>query len=327
MTLPKSKVTGALLGCAVGDAMGAPFEGLWGNTIPSGDELLENYHEYHGYPCGQYTDDTQLTVATVESVVERGGIDLHDIAAKIAGLWKHHDVIGPGGACTHAAEHFLATGDWTDMGAPDGQAGNGTAMRTTILGLMYRNQSKQLVNEVAEISRLTHQDSRSVAGGVAVAEACRLLAFDEGLSDQEFCDSISQAICGINIELADLIKALPERMTDENVTQFIAAAGQSHPEFEKPIITPFVIPTVLAALYCIMRFPQSWPQAVTAVIRLGGDVDTLGAIVGALAGARHGLDDIPAQLVDKVQNRDQLITLANRYWAFLNNNKATSSAT
>ena len=61
----------------------------------------------------------------------------------------------------------------------------------------------------------------------------------------------------------------------------IAWAGMSRPEFDRPIITPFVIPTVLAALWCLLRHPDSWADAVASAIRLGGDVDTLGAIVGA----------------------------------------------
>ena len=113
MGITQSTVSGALIGCAVGDAIGAPFEGLWDTSIPSAESLVDGYHEYHGFPAGQFTDDTQLTVATVESIVECGRVELGDIAARIAEYWRHHTIIGPGGACTHAAEHFLATGDWS----------------------------------------------------------------------------------------------------------------------------------------------------------------------------------------------------------------------
>ena len=302
--------------------MGAPFEGLWGDTIPSSQSLLERYHDYHGYPSGQYTDDTQLTAATLESIVECEGVDLNDIAARIAQLWKHHDVIGPGGACTHAAEHFLATGDWQTMGAPVGQAGNGTAMRTVVVGLMYVDRPAQLIEDVSSISCLTHQDSRSIAGGIAVAEASRLLAIDADIRSDEFCESIVDAIDNVNSELAQLIRQLPRRLQDDDVAQFIASAGQPNPEFDRPIITPFVIPTVLAALFCVMEYRESWSQAVTSAIRLGGDVDTLGAIVGALAGVRHGLDDIPAHLVEGVQDSEHLHSLAARYGAYIKRGSA-----
>ena len=81
MPLPtKSKVLGTLVGGAVGDAMGAPFEGLWTESIPSADALSAAFHEYHGYPTGQYTDDTQLTLATIHSIVAERDIVVPDIA-------------------------------------------------------------------------------------------------------------------------------------------------------------------------------------------------------------------------------------------------------
>jgi ADP-ribosylglycohydrolase len=297
--------------------MGAPFEGLWSESIPAAESLVAHYHEYHGFPRGQYTDDTQLTVATVESIVETKRVDLGDIAQRIAALWKHHEVIGPGGACTHAAEHFLATGDWIAMGAPDGQAGNGTAMRTAVLGLQYGGSPEQLRNDVASISRLTHTDSRSVAGGVAIAEAARQLAVNPLATPDVLCDAAADAAEAFSPELAGYVRGLPTISGDESAMASIAWAGQPSPEFEKPIITPFVIPTVLAALYCIINYSDSWSDSVTHAIRLGGDVDTLGAIVGSLAGIRHGSRGIPGHLVVDVQNARYLQDLAARYHAIL----------
>ena len=114
----RSTIAGVLVGGAVGDAIGAPFEGLWADDIPSAEELMSAYHEYHGYRSGQYTDDTQLTVATIPSIVKQRDILVPDIARSIGELWRHQSVIGPGGACTQAAERYLATGDHWDMGAP-----------------------------------------------------------------------------------------------------------------------------------------------------------------------------------------------------------------
>jgi len=56
-------------------------------------------------------------------------------------LWKSQSVVGPGGACTHAATTFLKNGDWTTCGAAVGQAGNGTAMRTAVVGAAKHGNS------------------------------------------------------------------------------------------------------------------------------------------------------------------------------------------
>lgn len=98
---------GCLLGCAVGDALGAPFEGYWDHQLPSRAALLREFYEVEGYPRGQYTDDTQLTVATIESIVRRGDLEPADVARSIASLWKHDSVVGPGGACTRAATTLI----------------------------------------------------------------------------------------------------------------------------------------------------------------------------------------------------------------------------
>jgi ADP-ribosyl-[dinitrogen reductase] hydrolase len=90
--------------------------------------------------------------------------------------------------------------------------------------------------------------------------------------------------------------------------------GSLKPEFSRPIITPFVVPTVLAALWAVLLHRSSWPDAVSEAIHLGGDVDTLGAIVGALAGVRLGASAIPANLASGVLGADRIKTLASKYY-------------
>jgi ADP-ribosylglycohydrolase len=306
-----------VLGGAVGDALGAPYEGLWSDAIPAEDALLEGFAEFEGYPRGQFTDDTQLTVATLRSVVKLGDVSPAHVARSIAALWKKQAVIGPGGACTHAALSFLRTGDWRACGAAAGQAGNGTAMRTAALGLFFLAAPERLPAAVADVSRITHQDPRSIAGGVAVAKAAQLLAGDSADEPHSFCQAVSDSTRPYAAAFAEMIARLPSlaREPPEVALPVIAWSGMDRPEFDTPIITPFVIPTVLAALWCLLRHRQSWSQAVAGAIRLGGDVDTLGAIVGALAGVAHGVGAIPPRLVETVQQSEQLRALALRYHA------------
>ena len=111
----RDRFLGCLLGCAVGDTLGAPYEGLWSASIPAEDVLLAGFAEFEGYPNGQYTDDTQLSMATVQAILDVGEISYPHIAHWIARLWKNQSVVGPGGACTHAATTFLKSGDWTNV--------------------------------------------------------------------------------------------------------------------------------------------------------------------------------------------------------------------
>jgi ADP-ribosylglycohydrolase len=315
----RDRFLGCLLGCAVGDALGAPFEGLWSHSIPGDEELLAGFAEFEGYPRGQFTDDTQLTLATVRSILATGEVSPADIARSIAALWRRQEVIGPGGACTSAAHRFLRTGEWTTCGAAVGQAGNGTAMRTAVLGLVFLDQPERVPSAVADISRITHQDPRSIAGGVAVAKAAQLLACDGADDAQQFCSAIAEVVAPFSPEFADAVSRLSllAGQPSDVALPAIAWAGMPRPEFDAPIITPFVIPTVLASLWCLLRHPDSWARAVTSAIRLGGDVDTLGAIVGALAGAKLGSGAIPPHLQEAVQDREQIVGLALRLHALV----------
>jgi ADP-ribosylglycohydrolase len=315
----RDRFLGCLLGCAVGDALGAPFEGLWPRSIPDEATLLGGFAEFEGYPRGQYTDDTQLSMATVRSILKAGDVVPVEVARAIACLWKSSSVVGPGGACTRAAHEFLQTGDWFACGAPVGQAGNGTAMRTAVVGLFFVRDAERLPAAVADVSRITHHDSRSIAGGVAVAKAAQLLAAEPAVTPESFSAEVAGAVEPYEAGLAAMIRELPRLVRSDSgaAVREIAWSGMTRPEFEEPIITPFVIPTVLAALWCVLRHPDSWPGAVAGAIRLGGDVDTLGAIVGALAGTRLGVGSIPRHLVETVLDSQRFMTLAVRYHALV----------
>ncbi len=318
------RVLGCVLGGAVGDALGAPFEGLWSRSIPEASVLLTDYTEFEGFPRGQYTDDTQLTIATLQSIVHQGHIDPGHIARSIARLWRSQEVVGPGGACTAAADRLLAGGHWSECGSPMGQAGNGTAMRTAALGLYFLSRRRDLTKAVAQVSRITHQDPRSVAGGVAIASAAQLMASSSDVEASDLCRYVADDVRPYHAPLADLIVGLPPRLSGnlQEALEYVAWSGGECREFETVIITPYVIPTVLAALWAVISFPNSWPDAVAAVIRLGGDVDTLGAIVGGLMGAKLGLSAIPDHLATSVLDSSKLRALAKRYAEIIKQNCA-----
>jgi ADP-ribosylglycohydrolase len=188
-------------------------------------------------------------------------------------------------------------------------------MRTAALGLYFLRKPERLPEVVADVSRITHQDARSVAGGIAIAKAALLLADLDNLDERSFCGSIAGAIRHYEAMFADLIDDLPSRLQEDRQTALhaIAWAGAAKPEFSRPIITPFVVPTVLAALWVVLKYRSSWPEAVAEAIRLGGDVDTLGAIVGALMGTRLGISAIPSHLAEGVLRSDEIKRLARRY--------------
>jgi ADP-ribosylglycohydrolase len=320
------RVRGCILGGAVGDALGAPFEGLWSHDIPCAAELMEGFAEFEGFPRGQYTDDTQLTVATVKSIVRRRHIDPADIAQSIARLWRSQAVVGPCGACTAAADALLAGKTWMESGAAVGQAGNGTAMRTAAVGLYFLSAPDGLGEAVAQVSRITHHDPRSVAGGVAIASAARILARAAAIDGATLCRAVADDMRPFDESFADLTAGLAAVLDRDRSTtlDYVAWSGGQTREFDEVIITPYVVPTVLASLWAVCSHPGSWTDAVAAAIGLGGDVDSLGAIVGGLMGARLGHGAIPAHLVNGVLDSESLFVLGTRYAALINSGPGTA---
>jgi ADP-ribosylglycohydrolase len=309
------RVLGCVFGGAVGDALGAPFEGLWSRSIPDATALLAEYAEFEGFPRGQYTDDTQLTIATLQSVIRHRCIDAADVARSISRLWRSQAVVGPGGACTAAADRLLAGGHWSECGAPVGQAGNGTSMRTAALGLYFLPCPADLAEAVAKVSRITHRDPRSIAGGVAIASATRLLCTSPEVEAGLLCCAVAADMRPFDPAFAELVAGLPTQLAGNHsgALEYVAWSGGGAREFDEIIITPYVVPTVLAALWAVTTFPSSWEDSVAAAIRLGGDVDTLGAIVGGLMGARLGVAAIPRHLRESVHKAKWLHRLALRY--------------
>jgi hypothetical protein len=113
------RVLGCVLGGAVGDALGAPFEGLWSRCIPEPAALLADYAEFEGYSRSQYTDDTQLTIATLRFVIRLGRIDPQHIARSISRLWRSQEVVGSRTVIEPSALP-TATVRWRRLQAPPG---------------------------------------------------------------------------------------------------------------------------------------------------------------------------------------------------------------
>jgi hypothetical protein len=137
-----------------------------------------------------------------------------------------------------------------------------------------------------------------------------------------FLDFVASLARPYDVETADLIGRLPTWLTgdERSVVAEIRRAGlppDRQPDW--PGISPFVIPTVLVALYAFLRTPADWVESLCWVIALSGDVDTTGAITGAVSGAFNGVGAIPPELARQVNDRgrygyDYLAGLAERLW-------------
>jgi len=301
MATLQERFRGCLLGLALGDALGAPYEFYTPEQIPRGDRLVGRFARLPDLPVGTVTDDTQMALALSRSLIERGRLDGEDVARRFARLWQQGLVIGPGLACSEAVGRFLGGVDWHKAGCTKGRAGNGAAMRVAPVGLLRLRAPEALVEDARTQSIITHTDPRAVAGAVVVARAVAWCVGGEQVDAGDFVEELARVADIDCPEFGEYVRKLPQWLEAPEVEAVAEIARAGQPTFTDRVITPFVIPTVLAGLYAFLRSPHDFGQSVGLVIGLGGDTDTTAAITGAISGSLNGEGVLAERLLPRLR--------------------------
>jgi ADP-ribosylglycohydrolase/predicted esterase len=304
------RFAGCMAGQALADALGMWVEG----SLPAESEAFVRDVIRAGkveslpakiFPFGQYTDDTQLARELLQSLIERGQVDPEDFARRLVTLYREDGIVGIGTATRDAIRKLQKGIPWSQAGSPAPRAGNGAAMRAAPIGLAYRGKLKRL-KEAAELqSHVTHLDPRSVAGAVAIATAVSLALEGNPIVPAAFCEGIAGTCESLDPVLAGALRRLPAWLdTDPKDAASIVGLTAFEDDGQGFRGIPgFVTGSVLWSLYCFLKYPDNYLDAVCTAISAGGDTDTTAAMTGAISGARLGLDAIPSDLVAFVNDR------------------------
>lgn len=328
MPLTQDRFAGCLIGQCVGDALGFLVEGEPPN-------ICEDYArdvvragkvpkiERDGFAYGQYSDDSQLARELMISFAERRHFDPADYAARIAALFVDNRIVGRGRTTSQAAERLAAGISWTESGIPAPAAGNGAAMRAGPVGVICWNSPEALIRMACDQARITHANPCCLAGAVAVAGAVALAGEGKVIERRSFLKPLRDW----TIRIDPVFTAGLRRMEDCLDMPVMDAAREISriglpPGVEgqwRGGISAYVVGSVLWALYAFLRSPRDYLGAVATAITPGGDVDTMAAMAGAIAGAHLGLRAIPIELVRPLNDRGSwrhadLMVLANDCW-------------
>jgi ADP-ribosylglycohydrolase len=169
-------------------------------------------------------------------------------------------------------------------------AGNGPAMRAPILGACLLGDPRALTKLVEASTLITHRDPRALAGALVVARAARhaVLAPRGELDGTALLPELCRDLADAELQAA-LVVVAAHLNRQASPAELAAALGQERG------VSGYMHHTVPVALYCWLRYPADFRRALDEVIRLGGDTDTTGAIVGALAGGSLGASHIPEE--------------------------------
>lgn len=279
---------GVLLGLACGDALGEPVEGWPADRIAAEYGRLDTFVSGR-VPPGGVTDDTEQALRLARSLVDTGVFDPDDVAGRLL-EWYRGGAVGIGGLTSRVLRRVDRGQGWQTASeraweeSPEGRnAGNGSVMRCAPLAVAYADAGN-LASVSRTSSRLTHWDPRCVAG----------------------CAVLNRTIAGcLRDEPAPLAAALDELAG--SVPDELATALAPVPDLDPDECSPtgYVVDTLQAALTHGLGADDARTAIVDAV-NGGGDADTIGAIAGAVAGARFGRDRLPERWLGELDGEDEL---------------------
>jgi ADP-ribosyl-[dinitrogen reductase] hydrolase len=283
----EDRAIGALLGLAVGDALGTTLE------FSRRDAHSPVVDIVGGGPFrlrpGEWTDDTSMALCLADSLVANAGLQERDLLDRFVRWWRQgeNSVNGRcfdiGGTTSQALSHYVKHGQPIGVGPDDKyQAGNGSLMRLAPIAIFA-------APDLGGAAHLAERQSLTTHANAVAAEACGL-----------FSQMLVEAMGGHGKH--EVLRSRPAAQPDlKDVT-----AGAWRVKSREAISSSgYVVHTLEAALWCVGR-TDNFADALILAVNLADDSDTVGAVTGQLAGALYGRSAIPARWLDVLAWREHI---------------------
>lgn len=307
------RVYDGIIGLAVGDALGVPVEFVSRHELKEDPVVSMREYGTHGQPVGVWSDDTSLTLALMDSIIQKGRVDYTDIMDRFSGWLMYGDytaageIFDVGNATSRSIMNYgrgmapLECGGVTEY-----ENGNGSLMRILPLAYFFRKRADDTIESRMEIvhnvSSLTHRHPISLIGcGIYINIAMKLLACECPLQD---CieQGISEAFKYYEIKMCDELQFYV-RLRD--LSLFVEL-----PEAEIKS-SGYIVDTLEAALWCLLN-TGSYKECVLKAVNLGEDTDTVGAVAGGLAGIYYGSEAIPHEWLSVLAKKQYIEGLCEK---------------
>jgi poly(ADP-ribose) glycohydrolase ARH3 len=312
----KDKYVGAILGTAIGDALGCPMETM------SAKDIAIKYPNF-GYEDGRYissltrkagswSDDHQLSAATTKSIIKMGCIVPHDIAYEYTKISERR---GWGRSTIEAVDRLIDGVPWFDASETVLGIGNGVSMRMASAGLVLasvakkgdRNNVGNCLNSIVDIGKITHKEIGIKAGflqSILISLAVRnvtntdlILTTLSAYEDDWFGSS----------RLSDKLAELNEVKTIEAICKKSGVSSRAEESWPAS-----------AAVYLKVIDEKIHPiKALFDLIKQGGDTDSNSAQLATLLGARFGFSVFGKELITNLEDRDNIINLGKDLYSII----------
>jgi ADP-ribosylglycohydrolase len=299
---PRDRALGALYGLAIGDALGMPTQLMSRSAVSAAYgsvtgflDAAQDHPLAAGMAAGSVTDDTEQALLLARLLISGHGHVDSGIFADALVAWENRmrargslDLLGPS---TKRAVQAVLDGEPVETAGRCGTT-NGAAMRVTPIGIvMPSDDLDALVDRVVEASRVSHNTGVAIAGAAAVAAAV-----SAGIDGKPYLPAALAAARigaerGFWIAAADVASRIHLATTLASPLDPAASLTATYEVIGTSLATQESVP---AAFGILAIFPDDPWKAVCAAASLGGDSDTVAAMVGAIAGAVHGVDSWPS---------------------------------
>ena len=287
-----ARILGCLLGGAVGDAFGGPYEGEAGLV-----EIKEDVE-------WEFSDDTQLTFATCEAIIQSGGnVEPEVIAARFAAWHKGSKVTGMGASTYKALSELSQGGHWALVGSKgERAAGDGAAMRIAPLAFCLNPEEDSARRSIRDVCRITHHNEEAYVGALAVVISVRAA----WVGDWDGSTSLPEFVAGF---LPD--SKVRDRMIELSRVEPTLSPAEVGRRFGN---SGYVVDSVPLALFGAQQVGSlGFGGMLRELVLAGGDTDTIASMAGQVAGASRGVDAIPEEMLARLPNSVDCERIARQF--------------
>ena len=303
----ENKIQGCLIGAAIGDSVGLPYEGMSSSTgkklfgLPDKQKLL--------FGLGMVSDDTEHLVIVLRSFKKSNG-DVESFSKILASklkIWTLALPLGVGKASLISGIKLLFGFSHKKSGIFS--AGNGPAMRVSVLGLLCEDNDK-LREFVKRATYISHTDPKAYRGALTIAVAAKLAGENKKVDPNSFLENFEKINDSKCEEFDEILKKTIQSVNSKQSTQnFAESLGLSKG------VTGYIYHTIPIAIHAWLSNQDDFQSGLVNTIQCGGDTDTVGSIVGSLIGIQVGVENIPENwrkgLFDYPLNQKSLKEIAN----------------
>lgn len=293
MSRDEDHVLGCLLGGALGDAIGGPYEG----RIPPFAIDLDG--------PWRLSDDTQLTLATCESIMSAGRVDPAAIAITFADWFQRRRFRGLGASTFKALTELAVGGHWALVGRKgEHAAGAGAAMRIAPLAFFCDPSDVDARRTIRDVCRITHHSDEAYAGALALLVAIRAAWLGHWAGEPRLLELVGAALLdsGVRDRLGELAGVREVPLTDLGVR--FGSSGH-------------VVDAVPLALAAAERVLTGFETTLTAIVACGGDTDTIASMTGQVAGMVLGASRLPEAWLGRIGSEEPILEIAGRFAHFV----------